>query len=260
MKDDEKELREEKMIGTMKTTSMESCIHMMLAAVSPLQKVLDKPGFTHEVCNRQALIILKNDGLEKYAELLAPFEVDLNLGVYWADKDWKNINHYFEPSTRRGLWNFNNAVDTFEMYYQHSLQYLRQYDIKKSIFYLGAAAHLLQDLCVPHHARAKLLNGHKAYELWAQSRCHDYAVTRDGLYREGEAPALLSIKNAEISADFFDWVCYEGDEIFYDKVTSKLLPLAQRSTAGLFLNYGQEMLKLTSNQINNAVCKYKIIN
>lgn len=51
-----------------------------------------------------------------------------------------------------------------------------------------------------------------------------------------------------------------GDEIFMTKVTSKLLPLAQRSTAGLFLNYGQEMLKLTSNQINNAVCKYKIIN
>ena len=150
------------MIGTIKTTSMESCIHMMLAAVSPLQKVLDKPGFTHEVCNRQAPIILKNDGLEKYAELLAPFEVDLNLGVYWADKDWKNNNHYFEPHTHRGLWNFNNAVDTFEMYYQHSLKYLRQYDIKKSIFYLGAAAHLLQDLCVPHHARAKLLNGHKA--------------------------------------------------------------------------------------------------
>ena len=125
-----KELKEEKMIGTIKTTSMESCIHMMLAAVSPLQKVLDKPGFTHEVCNTQALIILRNDRLEQYAELLAPFEVDLNLGVYWADKDWKNINHYFEPHTRRGLWNFSNAVDTFEMYYQHSLKYLRQYDIK----------------------------------------------------------------------------------------------------------------------------------
>ena len=255
-----KELKEEKMIGTIKTTSMESCIHMMLAAVSPLQKVLDKPGFTHEVCNRQALIILRNDGLEKYAELLAPFEVDLNLGVYWADKDWKNINHYFEPHTRRGLWNFNNAVDTFEMYYQHSLKYLRQYDIKKSIFYLGAAAHLLQDLCVPHHARAKLLNGHKAYELWAQSRSQDYAVTKDGIYQEGEAPLLLTVKNAEIAADFFDWVCYEGDEIFYDKVTSKLLPLAQRSTAGLFLNYAQEMLKLTANQINSNAFKYRIIN
>ncbi|MGE4589514.1 MAG: zinc dependent phospholipase C family protein [Acidaminococcaceae bacterium] len=248
------------MIDSMKTTTVESCVHMMLSAVSPLQKVFDKPGYTHELCNRQALEILRNDGLEKYAGLLASFEAELNLGVYWADKDWKNINHYFEPCTHKGLWNFNNAIDTFEMYYQHALQHLRQHNIKKSVFYLGAAAHLLQDLCVPHHARAKLLNGHKAYELWVQARCAEYAVSKEGIYQEGKRPAVLSIKNAEIAADFYDWVCYEGDEIFYDKVTNKLLPLAQRSTAGLFLKYAEEMLKLTANQINNAAFKYRIIN
>jgi len=234
------------MIGSIKTTPMESCIHIMLAAASPLQQVLDKPGFTHEFCNRQALAILRNDGLEKYSDILASFEEELNLGVYWADKDWKNVNHYFEPHTRKGLWNFNNAIDTFEMHYQYSMQYLRQHDVKKSIFYLGAAAHLLQDLCVPHHARAKLLYGHKAYEQWAQARCMDYKTATGGLYNEISSPKNLVIKNAEAAADFFDWVRYEGDAIFYGKVTSNLLPLAQRSTAGLFLSFAQELSRVVS--------------
>lgn len=234
------------MLEPIKTTPIENCIHLMLGVVSPLQKVLDKPGFTHEFCNRQALAILRNDGLEKYADLLAPFEAELNQGVYWADKDWKNVNHYFEPHTRKGLWNFNNAIDTFEMYYQYSLQYLRQYDVKKSIFYLGAATHLLQDLCVPHHARAKLLYGHKAYEQWAQAHCKDYETATGGLYNEISSPKDLAIKNAETAADFFDWVRYEGDTIFYGKVTSNLLTLAQRSTAGLFLSYAQEMAQTVS--------------
>ena len=85
-------------------------------------------------------------------------------------------------------------------------------------------------------------------------------MTRDGIYQEGDAPLLLTVKNAEVAADFFDWVCYEGDEIFYDKVTSKLLPLAQRSTAGLFLKYAQEMLKTTEIRINRSNLNFRIIN
>ena len=41
---------------------------------------------------------------------------------------------------------------------------------------------------------------------------------------------------------------------------ASLLPLAQRSTAGLFLNYAHEMLKLTASQINSNAFKYRIIN
>lgn len=232
------------MIDTPKPAPAEACLHLVLAAMSPFQSILDRPGLTHEFCNRQAHLMLRNDGFAQYADFLSPYLAELNAGVYWADKDWKNVHHYFEPCSGKGLWHFTNAIDNFEIYYRLALKTARQYNLKKAVFCLGAAAHLLQDLCVPHHARAKLFNGHKLYEGWAQEHCGNYAVTTQGIYQEGLPPLSLIMNNAHIAADFFDWVRHEGDDTFYHKATEILLPLAQRSTAGLFLSFATEILSL----------------
>ncbi|SDF69214.1 zinc dependent phospholipase C family protein [Sporomusa acidovorans] len=220
------------MIITTKQPSAETCLHLVLTAMSPLQNLVDKPGLTHEFCNRQALSIIKNDGFEQTAVLLTYYLAELNAGVYWADKDWKNIHHYFEPCSNKGLWHFTNALENFDMYYRLALQYAAQNNFKEAVFFLGAAAHLLQDLCVPHHARAKLFNGHKQFEIWVQNRCCQFAVSTQGMYQE--KPQSLILNNAHIAADFFDWVRYEGDDSLYNMAAEVLLPLAQKTTAGLF--------------------------
>ncbi|WP_371376575.1 zinc dependent phospholipase C family protein [Sporomusa aerivorans] len=206
---------------------------LLLAAVSPLQTLLDRPSITHEFLNRQALIILQNDGLEHYAGLLKSFLVELNDGVYWADGGWKNISHYYEPLTNKGLWHFATALDSFSLYFEAALKSFRQQDIAGSIFLLGAAAHLLQDVCVPHHARAKLFSGHKEYENWVRTYHTDFAVNGQGLYSVSLRPHELLISNAVAAADYLDWVTEENHTRFHT-VTTSLLTRAQRSTAGLF--------------------------
>jgi len=227
--------------------------HLVLAAISPFQAVLDKPGLTHEFCNYQAFTILKNDGFSKHSDFLSSYALELNMGVYWADKDWKNVHHYFEPCSGKGFWHFTPAFDNFKMYYQLALKSAKRHNLKKAIFFLGAAAHLLQDLCVPHHARVKLFNGHKPYEKWVQERRGKYVVTTQGIYQEGRSPAALMIDNAVAAADLFDWVRYEGDDSFYNKATEILLPMAQRSTAGLFRTFTSEILNFNQLKQRNTV-------
>lgn len=229
------------MTFTAKRVSSEDCFHLLLIAISPLQKIFDHPGLTHEVCNLQALAIMRSDGLSTYADVLQPYLTELNMGVYWADKDWKNVHHYFDPVSGRGLWQFTHAIDNFQMYYQAALKAARQNHLKKAMFFLGAAAHLVQDLCVPHHARGKLLNGHKHYESWVQERCGQYLTPSKGIYQEGKPVTSLLLNNAGIAADLFDWVKHDGDDTLYNKATDLLLPQAQKTTAGLFLHFANQI-------------------
>ncbi len=219
------------------------CLSLLLTAASPFQQFIDRPGFTHEFCNQQAIRILRNDGLTKQALLYEEHLAELNLGVYWADTDWKNIHHYFEPRSQKGLLSLTSASDVFQTYYETAIILLRQRDIKKGIFFLGAAAHLVQDMCVPHHARAKLFDGHKQYENWVQERCLAYAVDSGGSYCEGRPSCSLLINNARMAAEFWDDVIPTASESRFHYATSILLTQAQQATAGLLLKFTQEIKK-----------------
>lgn len=211
-------------------------VNLLLAVVSPLQNLLDQPSITHEFLNKQAITILANDGLKRCAQLLQSFTLELNAGVYWADKGWKNVSHYYEPLTGKGLWRFPTALDDFSLYFQAAVAAANQNALAKSIFFLGAAAHLLQDLCVPHHARAKLFSGHKEYENWVKTHHYNFAATDQGIYNNGKNLSQLLITNALTAADLLDWVLEENHTRFHT-VTTILLPLAERSTAGLFEHF-----------------------
>lgn len=212
-------------------------VKMLLATTGPLQTLFDRPGKTHEFCNRQALTILKRDGLGRCARFFERHLKDLNAGVYWADEGWKNVGHYFEPGSAKGLWRFPSAVWDFRHYFERSLYHARRGDGARAAFYVGAAAHLVQDLCVPHHARAKLLDGHKQFETWAERHHASYAVESGGVYHENHPAHALLIRNAAVAADLLSWVGPEGAELSYHKATAILLPRAQRTTAGLFLQF-----------------------
>jgi len=210
---------------------------LLLAAVSPFQSLFDHPGITHEFCNRQALQILSTDGLNNYAQFLAAHIAHINAGVYWADKGWKNVSHYFEPLTGKGLWQFANAIDDFSGYYQRALSHARSGNYSKAAFFLGAAAHLVQDLCVPHHARAKVFNGHKEFEGWVRQNYARYVVTGNGRYNDTLNSTSVLYGNAAVAADLYDWVNLDQGGTDYHEAAGILLPLAQRSTAGLFQQF-----------------------
>ena len=211
---------------------------LVLTAVSPFQELFDPPGITHEFCNHQGITILHNDGFALDAQFLTTYMTELNAGVYWADKGWRNVSHYFEPSSGKGLWQFATAMETFHSYYQQGLNHMGRKNYRQAVFFLGAAAHLLQDLCVPHHTRAKIFSGHKEYESWVQQHYDDYAVADNGIYCEDSNLATHHLLgNATVAADLFDWVDLDHGANNYHDATTILLTLAQRSTAGLFLRF-----------------------
>lgn len=243
---------------TGKTSASEICLHLLLTAISPLQGMLDRPGITHEFCNRQALHILRSDGFARYADFLQLFRQEIDCGVYWADQGWKNVHHYFEPTSGKGLWHFASARHEFAVYYRMAVFSLRRADLRRAAFLLGAAAHLVQDMCVPHHARAKMLDGHKQYETWVEKRFNRYAVNSRGVYGEGRAACSLLVANAVVAADFFDSVRREDDEASYHRTTEILLPLAQRTTAGLLWHFANEAVK-AGIDMTTAVAEHKAV-
>ncbi|MEG6586179.1 zinc dependent phospholipase C family protein [Dendrosporobacter sp. 1207_IL3150] len=210
---------------------------LILAAVSPLQRILDQPGITHEFCNRQAVTILANDGYCGYARFLNNYIAELNAGVYWADKGWKNVSHYYEPVTRKGLWQFNHAIDSFTDFYNQALEAAKLKKLSDAVFYLGASAHLVQDLFVPHHARAQLFNGHKEYESWVTQNYSKYAVFKGCLNIEYKDLKSTMVFSAATAADLYDYVNLAKGGSRYHDATSILLPQAQRATAGLFKHF-----------------------
>ncbi len=212
--------------------SMLDTVRFVLTVTGPLQKLIDRPGETHEFCNTQAIKILQQDGFTRCATFFLRYEKELNKGVYWADQGWKNVSHFFKPASAKGLWLFPSATEEFEQHLSQAMKTAHQGNLRKAVFFLGAAAHLVQDLCVPHHALGKILAGHQQYETWVQQRYDQYAVNSHGIYWEREPVARL-LGNVAVSADLLKWVDTDSSEQWYHKATEILLPLAQCTTAGL---------------------------
>jgi len=207
---------------------------IILAAGTPIQRLLSGKNETHLFCNHQAILILQNDGYSSHARILSNHLELLNRGVAWADKGWKNFAHYLDPVSGIGLGPWPDARLECRNFFEKAMCYWRRGNKKKAFFFLGAAVHLVQDLCVPHHARGIAFCGHKEYERWVWENCLNYSVYSGGMYGGAPSPAGWVEINAKISRSYFPYVSSISSEASYKLATAALLPLAQRSTAGFF--------------------------
>jgi len=189
---------------------------------------------THIFCNRQGQIILGNDGYKQTAQLFSRFSNDLNKGVIWADRLWRSMTHHYNPETNRGVWPIASSAQKCKAYFRKALILWREGKQAKAMFFLGAAVHLIQDACVPHHALCQMFDGHLKYEKWAKERVNNYKVNSSGLYHHGNAPEEWVSANARVARGFYNHVNSFGNDELYHQATSTLLVLAQRSTAGFF--------------------------
>ncbi|MBM7854121.1 phospholipase C [Desulfohalotomaculum tongense] len=218
---------------------------IFLQAAAPVQQLIDDtPGDTHIFLNNQAVKILYNDGYHKISKYLRNYLQDINRGVLWADKGWKNFSHYLNPYTGKGIWPWPNAKSECNYYFKKTIKYWQKGLLDKCMFYLGAAVHLVQDMCVPHHARGAALSGHSDYERWVQRHYMQYAVNHNGLYNAANSVDEWININAKLSWAFFPQVCKETPEANYHRATSILLTRAQRSTAGFMLYFMNTITKV----------------
>jgi phospholipase C len=196
---------------------------------------------THVSCNRQARLILESDGHLEAANLLEAYSQDLDLGVCWPDGGWGSIHHFFHPKTGDGYLGMTSAKVMLERFFQRAVESWGKGGYEKAMFFLGAATHLVQDLCEPHHSNCTCRMDHHRYEIWVQSHCQEYLVVDYGSYEKQKRPSDWLQDCALTSHGLIDLVSGEPEEERYREATEILLPLTQRTTAGFWLSFLEQV-------------------
>lgn len=210
---------------------------------------------THNLCNQQAIKIMKNDGYRKEANFLFANIDHLNSGAKWADDDCKSFTHYYNPVGMRGYFNCcTSAVEECIKYYDLAKTWMIKQRFDRACFYLGAAAHLVQDLCVPHHSHNVMFSGHQRFEKWVEAHAENYIVSKHGLYDNSiKDPGEWVIKNAKASYDLYP---FTKTTSFRDchLATKAMFPHAQRTSAGFFLAFLESACQ--SEKLSDALPDY----
>ncbi|MEL7567325.1 MAG: zinc dependent phospholipase C family protein [Dehalobacterium sp.] len=229
---------------------MKSMLHVVALSVENISKNLLATGrmssavelglcSTHVMCNRQACRILEADGYPGIAQFLDTYREDLDIGVCWPDTGLGLgcVHHFYHAKKGSGLLGRTPADVFCRRYFLWALKFWRQGNYKKSMFFLGAAAHFIQDICEPHHSNCCIGIGHHRYEDWVAEHKNDYTVSSEGFYRGYQEPDRWIREYAPKSYELLDLVTEKAGINHYQQATEYLLPLTQRVTAGFLHNF-----------------------
>ncbi|WP_035378617.1 zinc dependent phospholipase C family protein [Fervidicella metallireducens] len=218
----------------------------MLWAINPIKKKIIKTECeVHKFINNQSLDILKNDKYLLAYNFLSSYIEDINKGVVWADQDFKSSNHFYNPDEEKGLYGCSNAKKECINYYTKALSKYNSGDIKKAMFYFGAACHLVQDMTVPQHVNVKLLNHHRKYELWvikAYKHHEAFKVINDGIYLES-IPQYIDLNSKKAIEAYGKNAAEKNIHTRFYNITLATLSQAQKTTAGMFLKFYKDIKK-----------------
>lgn len=231
----------------------------VLRAMNPVKKIVIKTECrVHKFINVQALEILRNDGHEKEYEFLNAYIHQINSGAVWADQDFKSSNHFYNPDTQKGLYGSSNAFKECMLYYAKALNKYFKGDINSSMFFLGAACHIIQDMTVPQHVNVNLLKHHRKYEQWV-IRTHlehdNFKVFEEGIYFD-TVQKYLEYNTRKAMATYLQYSNEENLNVKFYGITSIILVIAQKSTAGVMFKFYNDIQRIS--QIKNEKDKSEL--
>lgn len=232
----------------------------VLKAVNPIKKKIIKTEcLVHKFINNQAVEILYNDGHLRTYELMHAYINQINSGAVWADQDFKSSNHFYNPNTKKGLYGSSDAFKEFMLFYTKALNKYFKGDINKAMFYVGAACHILQDMTVPQHVNVNLLKHHRKYELWV-IRTHlehdNFRVYEGGTYFNNLQEFFDYNSRKAISA-YSQYSHEENLNVKFYGITSIILVVAQKSTAGLMLKFYNDIQKISPHRVEKDTEGFK---
>ncbi len=208
------------------------------SSVFPVSAYKSGSGSTHEFIFNQANMILRNDGWVSLSDFLTSVDpVDPSgrtyLQVLVAGSDdndvliplpWEldrgSMNHYMDPTDHHRLeyggigWKSAGVLcqERFLEAFSHWVSGARH----DAMYDLGWAAHLVQDICVPHHAYPTWQSGHSNYEDWVETNKYSYAVNSGGIYEFSPFPDLSYYSPTHYDGgrlvDPFFWVDFNAHE------------------------------------------------
>ncbi len=210
-------------------------LKFVFGITNPLKKsIIQTHCQVHKFINIQALQILRNDNREKEYNFFLSYILDINKGAVWADQDFKSTHHFYHPYRKKGLYGRKNALDLAVEYYTRTLELWRAGEFHKSLFYFGAAVHLIHDMSIPQHANIRLLDNHKQYETFVK-RSYQYVQefrAEKGAYLLDTIEEFIKF-NARVALKIHKrFRTIVDDEKRYYLITKCNLPLCQKTTAG----------------------------
>ena len=196
---------------------------------------------THEMAFQQGQIILRNDGYERIADFLS--ETDNIWGKSFlntmkrgsADNDdptvWNgSINHFMHPMNHAeydGFWEFvlepsYQAAQFCSYKFSDALvswgDGSTDQKLSDAMYSLGWAAHMVQDLCVAHHAfgtgGGPVYSAHTSYEDWVSDNDHNYLVESGGIYYSDLPPTTKIYQPVHFEEGPGKFVDYNAHESF----------------------------------------------
>lgn len=213
------------------------------------KKVINTHCRVHKFINIQAVRILMNDKYMGEHTFFSNFIIPMNEGAIWADQDFKSNGHFYNPNTKRGIYGGKDALSLAKEYYNKSLKLWSIAKFDKSLFYLGACLHIIQDMTIPQHANIKLLDNHKQYETFVKKtytyisdfQCNKGAFLLDSIEEYVRFNSRMALK---IHRRFKN---IEYDEERFYKIARCGLPIAQRTTAGCMLLFYNTIFRKVKN-------------
>lgn len=213
--------------------------------VNPVKKsIINTDCEVHVFIQANAIEILKNEGYVREANFFKSYLPQINKGLIWADQDFKSYYHFYNPNLKRGKFGYEeNALTVAKKYYNKAVKFFRLDNFELGIFYFGVACHIVQDMTIPQHAKGKLLDNHRQFEVYIKNNYMRIPrlTSKQGLIRKNTVEEYVVYNSTHA-------INYDN---MYKNVTSlknkfymlgtKCLPLAQKTSAGFMLMFFEEI-------------------
>ncbi len=233
-------------MGVLETT-YSHILNTIFGIANPIKKTIIKTECeVHKSINLDAINILKNDNYSDEFNLFYSYLLDINKGAVWADQDFKSSNHFYNPQKGKmdGLYGRKSAMELGIDYYIKSRKEWNTGNFNDSMFYLGAALHIIQDMTIPQHANTRLLDNHRQFETFVK-RTYKYAdefkVDR-GTYLLHSIENYISFNTRTAIKIYKKFKMISDDELRYFRIAKCTLPLAKRTTAGAMVMFYKDIL------------------
>lgn len=221
-------------------STYDNLLNTVFSIINPIKKtIINTHCKVHIFINYKALNLLKNDRFLDEYNFFSSFIDIINEGAVWADQDFKSTNHFYNPYKKKGLYGRKSAMDLGIGYYSKAIQNWIRGEFDKSLFYLGAALHIIQDMTVPQHANIRLLDDHRQYEDFIKDtykHIKEFDV-KNGAYILNSIENYIRFNSRVALKIYKKHKEISDDKIRFFRIARCGVPLAIRTTAGALIMF-----------------------
>lgn len=130
-------------------------------------------------------------------------------------------------------------------YYAKAVRLWHREDRRRSLFFLGAALHLVQDVTIPQHVNIRLLEDHRQFENFVKRRYQNVHAFQafEGAYVLSTIENYIRFNARTALKIYKRFRTVKNDESRYYRITKCTLPLAERTSAGVLVMFYNNVVR-----------------